>query len=67
MYEERPPEIFTGGYFDQARPCLWPGLWRFERENHRSRRIFQMTISAIWDFGMGKYNQETGDTKYNYH
>ena len=19
MYEERPPEIFTGGYFDQAR------------------------------------------------
>ena len=47
MYEERPPEIFTGGYFDQARPCLWPGLWRFERENHRSRRIFQMTISAI--------------------
>ena len=20
MYEERPPEIFTGGYFDQAMP-----------------------------------------------
>ena len=47
MYEERPPEIFTGGYFDQARsgqkwrdPLGNPAkTWKTNRINWRNNDI----------------------------